>query len=38
MKKNTNINDIENVLEIIQEANNRTFSAQIVLKKILENL
>jgi N-succinyl-L-ornithine transcarbamylase len=23
---------------VIQEANNRTFSAQIVLKKILENL
>lgn len=38
MKKYTNIDDINNAPEIIQEANNRNYSAQIVLKKILENL
>ena len=41
MKKFTNIEDAvldsENSV-VIDEANNRTYSAQIVLKKILENL
>ena len=41
MKKFTNIEDVvldsENSV-VIDEVNNRTYSAQIVLKKILENL
>ncbi len=38
MKKYTDINDTHNVPEIVHEVNNRKFSEQIVLKKILENL